>query len=153
MFRGQIKVDPSWKHTSFRFVNVTTKQDLGTYPDILENMKGGVATVKIYNHQSDIFSDEDMKEAKTNPLITQQKVVFFKDDTDSTVVCFTSTFDDVGTVQVQVIQNGKMLEYGETKLTRDAAFSTLIQSTDQAITDAGGAPTNQMKPSQPPSGK
>lgn len=153
MFRGEIKVDPSWEHTALRFVNLTSKQDLGTYPDILENMNRAKTTVKIYNHQSDMFSDEDMKEAKTNPLITQQKLVFFKDDTEPSLLHFASTFDDVGTIQVQVIQKGKVFEYGETKLTRDADFSALIQATDAAISGRQGAPTNQAPPSGPPKGK
>ena len=153
MFLGRIKVDPSWGHTALRFANLNSKQDLGTYPDILENMNGAKATVKIYKHQSDMFSDEDMKEAKTNPLITQQKLVFFKDDADPTVLHFASTFDDVGKIQVQVIQNGKVVEYGETTLTRDADFSALIQSTDKAISDAQAAPTNRANPSPPQSGK
>jgi hypothetical protein len=152
MFLGEIKVVPTWEHTSLRFVNLTTKQDLGTYPDILENMNGAKATVKIYNHQSDMFSDEDLKEAKTNPLITQQKVVFFKDDADSTVLHFASTFDDVGTMRVQIIQDGKVIEYGETKLTRDTDFSALIQATDEAISGPQAASTNQARPVAPPTG-
>jgi len=153
MFLGKIRVDPSWEHTSFRFLNLTSKQDLGTYPDILENMNGAKATVKIYKHQSDMFSDEDIKEAKTNPLVTQQKVVFYEDDADPNVVHFASTYDDVGTIQVQIFQKGKMIEYGETKLTRDADFSALIQATDQAISGPQAASTNQAKPSAPPAGK
>jgi len=153
MFPGRIKVDPLWEHTALRFVNLTSKQDLGTYPDILENMNGAKATVKIYKHQSDMFSDEDMKEAKTNPLISQQKLVFFEDDADSSVLHFASTFDDVGTIQIQVIQKGQVVEYGETKLTRDAGFSALIQSTDAAISGDQAASTNQAKPTAPPAGK
>lgn len=153
MFMGQIKVAPEWEHTSFRFVNLTSKQDLGTYPDILENMKGAKATVKIYNHQTDIFSDEDMKEAQNNPLVTQQKVTFFKDDADPTVLHFASIFDEVGKIQVQFIQNGKVVEYGETQLKADADFSALIQATDRAISGPQAGGTNQAKPDAPPGGK
>lgn len=146
MFQGQIEIVPSWKKTSLRFVNVTTGQDLGIYKDILENMTGTKATVKIYNHQSDIFSAEDQKESKTNPLITQQPVVFFKDDADPMLLHFASTCDDVGKVQVRVIQEGKQIAYGQTTLTPDAEFSALIDSTDKAISGPQPPPTNQAAP-------
>ncbi len=143
---GAIKISDNWKLTSLRIINITTGQDMGTYPNVLENLTAKKPSFKIYNHQSDMFSDQDAEDAKHDPAITEQKVVFFKDDADPTILHFATTFDAVGTVQVQIIQNGKQIAYGQTKLTADPAFSGLIDATDKAI--SGGSTT---PPASPPS--
>jgi hypothetical protein len=140
MFAGQIKISPAWKHTTLRFVNLTSGQDLGKYADVLETMTGSKPAFKIYEHQGDIYSSQDAADAKADPAVTQQAVVFFKDDQDRMLLHFASTFDDVGTLQVQVIQDGKPIAFDRAKLTSDPAFSSLIQTTDKAISAGGPAP-------------
>jgi len=140
MFVGEIIIPANWQTVSLRFVNTTTGQTLGTYDHVLENLTAAKPTFKIYNHQSDIFSDADAEDAKHDPAVTEQKVVFYKDDNDPKSLHFSSIFDDVGTIQVQVIQNGKQIAYGQTKLTADAAFSGLINATDKAISGQPSSP-------------
>jgi hypothetical protein len=151
MFQGQIKILPTWKNTSLRFVNLKTGQDLGTYRNILENLTSAKPEFKIYNHKSDIFSDEDVAESEKNPAQAEQKVTFYKDDSDPTQLHFSSIFDAVGTIQVQVIQDGKQIAYGQTELTTDAEFSSLIDATDKAI--SGPSPSVQTNSAPTPSGK
>jgi len=146
MITGAIKILDSWKGTSLRIVNTTTGQDMGTYGNMLENLTATKPTFKIYNSKSDIFSEKDMQDAKTDPAVTQQKVVFYKDDNDPKLLHFATTFDDVGTVQVQVIQGGKQVAYGEAKLTVDAEFSALINTVDK---DISGAPSPIIDPMDP----
>ena len=133
MFVGDILVPTTWKGVSFRFINTTTGQVLGTYDNVLENLTASKPTFKIYNHKSDMFSDGDAEDAKHDPAVTEQKVVFYKDNDNPKILHFSSIFDDVGVMQVQVIQNGKQVAYGQTKLTADAGFSSLIDTTDKAI--------------------
>jgi len=82
MITGAIKILDSWKGTSLRIINTTTGQDMGTYSDVLENLSAAKPTFKIYKSKSDMFSDQDMQDAKTDPAVTEQKVVFYKDDND-----------------------------------------------------------------------
>lgn len=153
MFRGKIKILDTWKKISLRFINISTGQDLGTYPDVLENLTAAKPDFKIYQHQDDIFSDEDIKENEKNPALEKQKVTFFKDETDPTLLNFSSIFDDVGVIQVQVIRDGKQIAYGQTKLTTDAEFSSLINTVDKTISEPIPASTNQTKGNVGPAAK
>ncbi len=143
MFIGEISIPTKWKMVSLRFINTTTGQILGTYNNVLENMTAAKPTFKIYNHKSDMFSDQDVEDAKHDPAVVEQKVVFYKDDNDPMLLHFSSIFDDVGTIQIQVIQSGKQIAYGQTKLIADADFSSLINATDKAI-------SGQPPPPAPP---
>jgi hypothetical protein len=133
MFGGEISIPANWKMVSLRFTNTTTGQILGTYNNVLENLTATMPTFKIYSHKSDMFSDQDVEDAKHDPAVVEQKVVFYKDDNDPRLLHFSSIFDAVGTIQIQVIQYGKQIAYGQTKLTADADFSSLINATDKAI--------------------
>ncbi len=104
MITGAVKIPDVWKGTSLRIVNTTTGQDMGTYPNVLENLSAAKPTFKIYQKKEDMFSEQDMQDAKTDPAVTQQKVVFYKDEHDPRLLHFATTFDDIGIVQVQVIQ-------------------------------------------------
>ncbi len=143
MFVGEISIPANWKMVSLRFINTTTGQILGTYNNVLENLTAAKPTFKIYNHKSDMFSDQDVEDAKHDPAVVEQKVVFYKDDNDPMLLHFGSIFDGVGTIQIQVIQNGKQIAYGQTKLIADADFSSLINATDKAI-------SGQPPPPAPP---
>jgi hypothetical protein len=146
MIIGAVEISDNWKATDLRFVNVTTGQDLGTYYNVLENLSATKPTFKIYNHQIDIYAGQDVKDAKKDPAIIEQKVVFYKDDNDPKLLHFATTFDDVGVVQVQILQNGRQVAYGQAKLTADAAFSALINTVDNAIS---GPPSPIIDPTDP----
>jgi hypothetical protein len=143
MITGSVQLPQSWTGISLHFVNTTTGQDLGTFNNIVENMNATTPAFKIYNTKEDMFSDAEAQQDLAGTLdssVTQQKVVFYKDDNNPQLLHFATTFDSLGTVQVQILQNGTQIGYNAITLTADTNFSSVISEVDNRITSPSTAP-------------
>jgi hypothetical protein len=143
MITGSIKLPDSWTGISLHFINNTTGQDLGTYANVVENMTATTPAFKIYNSQDDILSESEADQevaGSLDPMVTSQKVVFYKDTNDPKLLHFATTFDALGDVRVEIIKNGSVMGYNGVHLTADTDFSAVINEVDNRVTNPSPAP-------------
>jgi len=109
---GNITAPGGVQNVSIHIHNKTTGQDLGTFDHLLTPVNPDTSKPYVYAQQSDILSDtevQDYQNGNADPRTLNQKVVFWLNGAGSTVVNFSTAFDDYGTVQIDVSFDGKQV--------------------------------------------
>ena len=111
-----------------QFINVTTKEDLGTYSFSTD------PSTYVYPSKDDIFSDAELNavlqnQMPANSLSMTQKVLLYKDKDYPTKVHFSAVFGQVGSVEIRFLDfNGQPAGKLACTLTHDESFGDLINT-------------------------
>lgn len=137
LVKGSITIPEGWTNVSLRLRNRDTQQDLGVFAQLEPGVEDG--STYIYDNPEGMFSEGEFDEVEAgtiDPRALNQAVTFYRDAEDPRRLHFTTVFDDVGDIELELsFGSGEAPAVAKLShiLTADADMAALIDTVDQRI--------------------